>query len=299
MDEAVLVALGAAVGIRESLAFESETFASGRPRGDADGGFAVEGGDVDGGAECGLGNGDGQVDGDVGSARPEEGMGCVSDADVEVAGRGAGGSGRPFASEAQPLAVADAGRHLEGEGLGPRGTPVGGNLEVEAGLSAACNVGEGDSEFGFEVSSPGGGAWGAATGPATHAAEEAFEDAAEVWPAGAEGLEVDALEGGAFARPGVAEASGSGPGAGVDAGVAELVVAFSFLGVGEDLVGLAELLEAAFGVGVAGVEVGVVLPCKATVGGSDVVVAGAAFDAEDLVIVALGHGGWVPSLREQ
>ena len=69
----------------------------------------------------------------------------------------------------------------------------------------------------------------------------------------------------------------------------ELVVGLALLGVGEDLVGLADLLEALLGRGVALVDVGMVLAGKATEGLLDVGLTGALVYAEGGVVVAILH----------
>ena len=69
----------------------------------------------------------------------------------------------------------------------------------------------------------------------------------------------------------------------------ELVVAGPAVAIGEDLVGLGRLLEAFLGLGVAGLLVGMVFERQATVGALQVCLAGIAGDAEDFVVVALGH----------
>ena len=82
-----------------------------------------------------------------------------------------------------------------------------------------------------------------------------------------------------------------------DAGPAEHVVALTTLRVGQDLVGLVDLLEPLLGLGVR-VDVGVPLLGELAEGALDLGVGGAALDAQDLVVVALrgGHAGG--SLRE-
>jgi hypothetical protein len=62
-----------------------------------------------------------------------------------------------------------------------------------------------------------------------------------------------------------------------------------FLLVFEDVVGLLDLLEALLGGLIARIDVRVELPGEAAVGLLDVGVRGSLGDAQDLVIVALGH----------
>ncbi len=60
-------------------------------------------------------------------------------------------------------------------------------------------------------------------------------------------------------------------GGAAQAGVAELIVALAFVGVGEHLVGFGRFLELLFGLGVAGVAVGVILHRQLAVGAFDLV----------------------------
>ncbi len=70
--------------------------------------------------------------------------------------------------------------------------------------------------------------------------------------------------------------------------VAVFVVLSPFLGVREDLVGGVDLFEAGFGLGVSGVDVGVVPAGQAAIGRLDLFLRGRAGNAEDLVVVP-GH----------
>jgi hypothetical protein len=71
--------------------------------------------------------------------------------------------------------------------------------------------------------------------------------------------------------------------------VAELIVGAPLLGVAEHLVGLVDLLEAVGGA-VLVVDIRMVLPGKTAKGLADIVLAGAAIDAQHLVVISLrGH----------
>src|SRR5574337_25041 len=80
---------------------------------------------------------------------------------------------------------------------------------------------------------------------------------------------------------------------GVHAGVAVLVVGGAFLRVGQELVGLLDLLELLLGGlgGVTLVAVRVVLHGELAIGFLELVVRGVLGNAEDLVKISLGHGG--------
>ena len=76
----------------------------------------------------------------------------------------------------------------------------------------------------------------------------------------------------------------------LEGGMAEAVIGGALVAVLEDLVGLVDFLEAVLAVGVAGIAVGVELHRELAIGGLEIGVGRAAFDAQHLVIVALGHG---------
>ena len=148
-------------------------------------------------------------------------------------------------------------------GLHPRALARGARLEardLDLRLDAGGGVFERELQLVLEVVT----ARGARAAPAAAAGEEVLEDV---------------LEQGA--EPRLAE-----PGTGAWRGRAEAVEVGALVGVGEDGVGLAELLEAALGVLVPRVAVRMVLHRELAVGLLDLRVAGAARDAEDLVVVA-------------
>ena len=111
----------------------------------------------------------------------------------------------------------------------------------------------------------------AATSPGGRAPEERVEDVAERPKAAAESL----------------VAAGAGA---VDAGVPEHVVRLPALAIRQDAIRLVELLEALLRP-VAGVDVGVMALRRTAEGALDLLVGGAALDAEHLVIVALDRHG--------
>ena len=67
------------------------------------------------------------------------------------------------------------------------------------------------------------------------------------------------------------------------------VVGLAFVLVGENLVGLGDLLELIFGLGVVAVDVRVKLPGDAAEGLLDLGLSGAAGNPEHLVVVTLAH----------
>ena len=83
-------------------------------------------------------------------------------------------------------------------------------------------------------------------------------------------------------------ASGPPPG---EAGIgieADLIVHRPLLRIAQNVIGFLHVLEAIFGGFVAGVEIGVIFAGELPVGFADLVLRGAAFDAEGFVIVVFG-----------
>src|SRR5690606_1653977 len=74
-----------------------------------------------------------------------------------------------------------------------------------------------------------------------------------------------------------------------DAGMAELVVARTLLGIAEHGVGLGRFLEAFFRLRIVRIAIGVVLQREATVRTLDLPVISPARDAQDVVVVAPAH----------
>ncbi len=83
----------------------------------------------------------------------------------------------------------------------------------------------------------------------------------------------------------IVEAGGPAPVHAVDPGVAETVVGGALLAVGQHRIGFVQLLELGFGVGAAPVAVGVVLHRELAERPLDLVVRGAAVDAQGLIII--------------
>ena len=113
-------------------------------------------------------------------------------------------------------------------------------------------------------------AFAALAAHATHTAEELVEDAPH--PAH-------------IAKAGEIEASASAEGV-LRAVHAELIVAGTLFGVGQDFVGLVQFLEAGLGVFVVGVQVGVTFLRQLPVSLFDVVLAGVLRNAQHLIIIS-------------
>ena len=87
------------------------------------------------------------------------------------------------------------------------------------------------------------------------------------------------------------------PAAVLEGGVAETVVGGALVAVLEDVVGLVEFLELVLAVGVARIAVRVMLHGELAERHLEFGIAAGARDAQDLVIVALGHAG--PAVRSK
>ena len=83
--------------------------------------------------------------------------------------------------------------------------------------------------------------------------------------------------------------SNPAPPAESDAGVAEAVVEPFLLLIGEDRVGLGRFLERFLGLVIAGIAIGMELQRQLAVRALDLLFRRGALDAEDLVVVPLGH----------
>src|SRR5690606_25237944 len=147
----------------------------------------------------------------------------------------------------------------------------------DLGLLAGEGFGEGDFHVVAQVGTALARvalAGAAAAAPAAHEfAEQVVEDV------GHRGREVGAEAAGpAGAAPAVLEG-----------GVAELVVGGPLLLVLEDLVGLVDLFEFLLGGGVTRIAVRMVLLGEAAESAFQIAFTGASFDAENIVVVALGH----------
>src|SRR6185436_48997 len=187
-----------------------------------------------------------------------DGEEALREAHLADAAAGVAGGGRAGARAAAALALlAD----LEARYLQRVGGAEGGLLERQ--LEVVAQIG------------PRRAAPAAAPPPAAEQVAEAEEIAEHVGEV-AEGLRVKAGEATLRAQPAVAEA----------------VVARPLVGVGEHRVSLGRLLEALLGLAVAGVAVGVVLRRELAVRLLDLGSGGGALDAEDFVVIALGHGRW-------
>src|SRR5690606_31174480 len=198
------------------------------------------------------------------------------DGDDHVPGLATAAAGLPLAAQADLLPVLDARRDPDGHRAAVR---------RELDLGTLDGAAEGQGRTRGDVAAPLGGtrrAEAAAAAAAVHALEEVLEDrAAAGGEAGAltttaEHAVEEVLEAGAAG--GAAAACGE---AGVAAGHgAQGVVLLALLGVGQDGVRLADLLEAALGGGVTGVAVGVEVTRELAVRLLDGRVVGVLGDAE-------------------
>ena len=220
------------------------------------------------------------------------------DGDDHVAVLAAVAAGTPLAAQADLLPVVDA--RGDAHGHGP---PVGSELDGGAGHGVAQGQGRAGDHVGALDGLGLGGeaseAEGAARAPAPEAARAAGgpelaqelidvglgasrRGEADVAAPAAEHRGEDVLEAGAgAARPGGEAGSAAGHGA-------DGVVLLAFLGVGQDRVGLPDLLELLGRCGVVGVAVGVVLLGEGSIRLLDGCGVGVLGDAEDRVEV-LGH----------
>ncbi len=74
-----------------------------------------------------------------------------------------------------------------------------------------------------------------------------------------------------------------------ESGVTEMIVGCALLRILQDLVGLADLLEADFGARVLGIAVGMAFLGEPPVGRFELLVARSAGKSEDFIVIALGH----------
>ena len=150
-------------------------------------------------------------------------------------------------------------------------------------LTAEGGLLEGQLQLGQHIFAPAGGVLPGALTAA--AAEELSEDVPQVpeIPKAAEAPAVTAAAGGEV---------------GVYSGKAELVVLGLLVRVGEDLVGLADLLELFLGFLIAGVAVRMVLHRTLAVGLFDILGAGVLADAQHLIVIAFILSHVLTSIRK-
>src|SRR5690606_11894007 len=268
-DDGIEVARAAA-GARQPLAREPEPLPVLRPGRHLERHPALERRQLDRRAERRLPGRERKLDVEVAPARPEQRVRREADVEVEIAVRPSAEAGAALPGEAQPLAVGRAARNAHADALLAQLQP----------------------------------ALGAAEGPAAHGGAAARLEAARA--ANAERLEevgeIDVVERRAAGRPARAEALAEGAepvlrGTEVLAGAeaAEIVVGGALLLVAQRLVGLGDLLETLLRVRLLG-DVRVVLAGEAAVGLLDLVLGGAALDAEDLVVVLVLHFRWLTTV---
>ena len=137
-------------------------------------------------------------------------------------------------------------------------------------LTAEGRLFEADGHGQADALAPLGGVGVGAPSAAKTAAEEAAEDVAQV-------AEVEAA---------VESTAATGAEVGIHTGVAKLVVPGLLVGIGQDLVGLVDLLEFLLGVFVAGVQVRMILPGHLFICFFDLILGRALGHAQDLIIIS-------------
>ncbi len=232
----------------------------------------MDGRDLQRGAEDGFLQGDGDVGDDVVAVAVEAGVGGDGDLDQCIAGGGAVEAGAALAAQAQDVAVLGAGGNADVQRLA-----VG---QREAAGGAGGGIDEADGQRVLHVAATHGMAGGTPVGALAGSAERLGEESFQVFLA-------EPAAGGfvAFLAGGVAV-------------VLALLVDFMALGVdlaaveagalvlvGQQVVGRTDLAEAGGGVGLARVDVGVVLLRQLAIGGADGCLIGGALDAKDFVWV--------------
>ena len=154
-------------------------------------------------------------------------------------------------------------------------------LQGDGFLAAEGRLRKADGDAGPDAFPPLGGVGVAALTAAESTAEKAAEDVAQV-------TKVEAAA--------ISAAPGSRAVVRIHPGEAELVVPGFFLGIGQDLIGLVDLLELLLGLFIAGVHVRVVFPGQLFICFFDFILRGALLDAQHLVIIYFfSHKRFLPS----
>ncbi len=198
------------------------------------------------------------------------------DFDQRVAGGAALPALAAFAAQAQDLAVFGAGRDFDVEALAV------GQGQAACGAVDAVEEGGGEGVAGVLA------ARGAGVAGAPALAEHRAEDVVEVIVAPAALLRAVlgvAAAGFAIGVVAVARFGGAFVAGGVDLAAVELAAGFR---VGQDVVGGGDGFEMLFGLGVAGVEVWVMLFGELEIGAADLRLGGVACNAEGLVGIVHG-----------
>src|SRR5262245_59592743 len=281
LEHAIEIAMPAPLR-RQALAGEAQLLSRARARAYRHFHAAAEGRHLDVGAQHRLPRRDRQLEIEIMPGRLVERVGTQHDVQIEIARRPPVHARPALARDAQPLAVGDALRHPDADGLRHAvDRAVGSHLrrgKVEAHLGAVVDLLE--REVGSdlivlprhrEAAAPGAPA-------APGAAAEPLEELREI----DEVVEVPFLEPELALPPrGRAELLARPV-------TTELVVRCPLLEVGERLVGLVDLLESLLGVLLLG-DVRVVLARELPVRLLDVVLGGVAGEAENLVVILVFH----------
>src|SRR5260370_19699412 len=241
-------------------------------------------------AQHGFGERYRQLETDVVADAAEERMRRDMHFDQRIARRAAAEPGLALALEPQDLPIGDASGDRYVERLPPAGLH---GAEIQPLLGAARRLEEidGEGEGAVGAAHPEGAPAARAAAASRLLAEQVGEDIAEIVLGDAAFLVVF----GALRPFGVAPIGGAfRP---LLAGRVDLaaIEARALLGVGEQLVGGADRLEACLRLLVPGVEVGVILLGELAVGAADLLGARIALDAEDRIRVVSGHRFALPS----
>ena len=296
----------------DASGFDAELGAAAGAGRDGHGDGAFEGRDFDLGAEQRFVHADGEVEEDVEPFAAEVRVGVDLGDDVEITVLAASNL-LALAFDANAAAVFDAGGDFHVDSFQ---APVAVDLEGEC--CAAGGLFEAEGDFMFDIlaacgfasaalwscppTEPGTGSAGGGPAFSAACAEELVEDVAEV--AKVEVFDIDAGAGaplvgvsraalvtGRAALTAAEPAEGVTAGHAPDAGVTELIVILLLLGIGEDVVCFLGFFELLDGLRVVLVGVGMELADELAVRFFDLVRGGVFADAENFVVITLGHCG--------
>ncbi len=260
------------VAVADAFAAQAQAGSGARSRRDGDAHGAVDGWDLQRGAEDGFFQGHGYVGDDVVAVAMEAGVGGDGDFYQCIAGGGAIEAGAALAAQAQDVAVLGAGwyAHVEGFALG----------QSEAAGGAGRGIDEADGQRVLHIAATHALAGGSPIGALAGSAEGLREESLQIFLAepASRGFVTFLTGGVAVVLPLLVYFMALGVDlAAVEAGALVLV--------GQQVVGRADFAEAGCGVGLAGVDVGVMLFRQLAIGGADGGLIGGALNSEGFVRV--------------